>query len=88
MGVNGKLSVGILGVSLLLLLAAITLCMLELVSAASTVGMVVSALCVPGLYIAFQSWEEEDDQDEDFPPIFPVNDNPMGKNLCMGDEQN
>lgn len=65
MGVNGKISVGILGVSLLLLLASIALCMLEMINAAATVGLVVSALCVPGLYIAFQSWEEEDDQEEE-----------------------
>lgn len=69
MGVNGKIGAGICGIGFLLIVTAIVLSMLGLVSAGATVGMVVSALCIPGLYIAFQSWDEEAEVEEEELPL-------------------
>ena len=59
MGGNRKVSVIVAAICFVLLLAAIALSMLEIINASAPVGLVVAALCIPGLYVAFESWQEE-----------------------------
>lgn len=58
MGQNGKFSTGIFGACIILIFVAIGLCAMEKTDLASAVGIAACALCAPGIYLAFSSWEE------------------------------
>ena len=60
MGVNRKVSIIVGAVAFVLLVAAIALSMLEITNAAAVIGLIVAALCIPGIDVAFESWQEED----------------------------
>ena len=60
MGVNRKVSIIVGAVAFVLLVAAIALSMLEITNAAAVIGLIVAALCIPGISVAFESWQEED----------------------------
>lgn len=60
MGVNRKVSIIVGVIGFVLLVAAIALSMLEIINAAAVIGLIVAALCIPGIYVAFESWQEED----------------------------
>lgn len=60
MGVNRKVSIMVGAIGFVLLVAAIALSMLEIINAAAVIGLIAAALCIPGIYVAFESWQEED----------------------------
>ena len=64
MGIKGKISFAAFTLGICGVLTAIIFCAVERVELSCIVGAVTAAVCCIGCYFGFESWEEEEPEDE------------------------
>ncbi|HIS69689.1 MAG TPA: hypothetical protein IAA58_10050 [Candidatus Gallacutalibacter stercoravium] len=65
MNQDGKVGLALVFIGIVGIFIAIAFCAVELVSTSVMVAMIVCALCIPGFYFAFCSWQDPPESKEE-----------------------